>query len=383
MADLAAQIESAAKSPPSDPAERLALYNAAQKLFYAVEDPLDSINRVNGSPLILIVSFIAANLNIYEQLAAASGPLTGASLAASSKCDPVLMSRILRVLASNTLILETDEDTFAANNITQALARPGYRAGIIHSFKAVTPSFMAMPDFLAETNYENPKDLVNSPFQKANNTDKPAFVFAMENPDMMANFNVWMAAVHGNAQTWLHVFDFAGHVKGSTPETAIFVDIAGGLGQQSGLIKKVHPEIPGRVILEEQPFILPQTLPIEGIEKLGFDLWAPQPIKGAKVYYARNILHDYPDDKAIAIIQNTLPALTEGSILIIDEIIIPNTGVHPTATQTDMIMLASFSSIERTERQWDALLDKAGLKIVKKAKYNTTTGQSAIITVPK
>lgn len=97
----------------------------------------------------------------------------------------------------------------------------------------------------------------------------------------------------------------------------------------------------------------------------------------------RNILHDYADDKAITIIHNTIPALSSDSLLVIDEIIIPNRGVHPRATELDMTMMTSLASIERTERQWDALLERAGLKVLQKSTYNSSTGESIIVTVPK
>jgi len=40
---------------------------------------------------------------------------------------------MLRFLASNDLIVETGEDTFAANTVTKTLARPGFRAGIANA----------------------------------------------------------------------------------------------------------------------------------------------------------------------------------------------------------------------------------------------------------
>lgn len=101
------------------------------------------------------------------------------------------------------------------------------------------------------------------------------------------------------------------------------------------------------------------------------------------MYYLRNILHDYPDEKSITIIQNTLSAMSSESVLVIDEIIIPNTGTHSRSTEIDMTMMVSFASTERTEKQWISLLNNAGLKVLSKNVYNDATGQSAIIAVPE
>jgi len=49
MSDIVTQIENLAKSPPTNPIERLALYNAIKKLSVAVEDPFNTIYRVNYS----------------------------------------------------------------------------------------------------------------------------------------------------------------------------------------------------------------------------------------------------------------------------------------------------------------------------------------------
>ncbi|KAI1111264.1 hypothetical protein F5Y14DRAFT_319301 [Nemania sp. NC0429] len=72
-----------------------------------------------------------------------------------------------------------------------------------------------------------------------------------------------------------------------------------------------------------------------------------------------------------------------GSVLIIDEMIIPNVGANPRSTMQDLTMMAALASAERTERQWDELLERAGLLILDKLCYSKTTGESAIVTVPK
>lgn len=107
------------------------------------------------------------------------------------------------------------------------------------------------------------------------------------------------------------------------------------------------------------------------------------PETGARVYYLRNILHDYPDKKATIILKNTVAALGADSVILIDEIIVPKTHAHPRCTEVDMVMMASLASMERTERQWNTLLDTTGLKIRESKTYNNATGESVIVVVPK
>ncbi|KAI1495744.1 S-adenosyl-L-methionine-dependent methyltransferase [Biscogniauxia marginata] len=333
--------------------------------------------------MILTFCQVACDLGLFKKLTEAPGPLSSVSLAAASGADSVLLGRIFRFLVSNDIIAEVGEDAFIANGITRTLARPGFRAGIAHSFSAVMPCLQETPKFLANTRYVNPTDVLHSPFQLAHKTDKPSYVWAMEQPELMADFNLWMAEQHQGQNTWLDVFDFVSHVDGSSADTLIFVDVGGGIGQQCALLKRTHPQVLGRVILQDQPFVLPQAIPTEGVETQPFDFWTEQPVKGARVYYMRNILEDYPDEKAITIIRNIIPAMSSDSVLVIDEMIIPNSGANLRSTVQDMIMMTSLASAERTERQWDALLDKAGLALLQKTAYNPETGESIIVAVPK
>ncbi|KAI1169709.1 S-adenosyl-L-methionine-dependent methyltransferase [Nemania sp. FL0916] len=383
MSDLIAQLEALAASPPEDPTERRRLYDACNKLSAATEDHLGTISRVNGSPMLLTFCQVASDIEIFRQLSDAKAPLSSESLASSFKADLKLLNRILRFLASNHLISETGEDIYAANNVTHTLARPGFRAGIAHSFQVTMPCLMQIPDFLNSTGYTNPTDVLHSAFQVAHKTNKPAYVWAMEQPKLMADFNLWMTEQHLGSRTWLDVFDVSSHAEGSSADTLLFVDVGGGLGQQCALLKKTYPNIPGRVVLQDQPFVLPHAVSGDSVEKYPHDFWTTQPLKGSRIYYMRNVLEDYPNEKAVKIIRNIIPAMSPASVLIIDEMIIPNTGANPRSTIQDLTMMATLAAAERTERQWDELLQSAGMSIVNKLCYNEITGESVIVAVPK
>ena len=49
---------------------------------------------------------------------------------------------------------------------------------------------MKVPQFLADTKYKNPADVLHSAFQLAFQTDLPAFVFAASKPEMIVDFQV-------------------------------------------------------------------------------------------------------------------------------------------------------------------------------------------------
>jgi demethylsterigmatocystin 6-O-methyltransferase len=55
--------------------------------------------------------------------------------------------------------------------------------------------------------------------------------------------------------------------------------------------------------------------------------------------------------------------MTASSTLLIDEVVIPEKGAHWMVMQRDLTMMALFNAAERSEMQWRALLQQAGLRI--------------------
>jgi len=88
-------------------------------------------------------------------------------------------------------------------------------------------------------------------------------------------------------------------------------------------------------------------------------------IQGALIYYIRRCLHDWPEDSCVAILKNVAAAMTSGtSRLLISEIVLPLGQTDIETAWYDICMLM-FSGMERSEKQWVALLDKSGFKLVK------------------
>lgn len=77
----------------------------------------------------------------------------------------------------------------------------------------------------------------------------------------------------------------------------------------------------------------------------------------------RNIIHDYPDNICIKILQQVKKAMASNSVILIDDIVLPDRGANWRTTQLDLTMMAGLAGMERTERQWYNLMNAAGLKI--------------------
>ena len=102
---------------------------------------------------------------------------------------------------------------------------------------------------------------------------------------------------------------------------------------------------------------------------------------GARFYYMRNVLHNHPDDRCHTILQHTVGAMDRDSIVLIDEMVLPDVGAHWEATQLDIWMMASLNAMERTEKQWRVLLESVGLKVKLLYTYTDLLKDSVIVAV--
>ena len=100
--------------------------------------------------------------------------------------------------------------------------------------------------------------------------------------------------------------------------------------------------------------------------------------QGAKIYYLRNIIHEYPNKKATVILRNLVAALAEDSVILIDDMVIPDINAHWHATQLDISFMAGLASVERTREAWYELIESAGLKINQICTYTASLRDSII-----
>ena len=97
----------------------------------------------------------------------------------------------------------------------------------------------------------------------------------------------------------------------------------------------------------------------------------------------RAVLHDWHDHKCREILQNIIPSMGPESVILLDEMVFPDSSVHYQSTQIDLTMMASLGSIERTKSMWADLLDSVGLKIEKILIYTPSIYESVMTVVRK
>ncbi|KAF4943243.1 hypothetical protein F66182_18785, partial [Fusarium sp. NRRL 66182] len=235
----------------------------------------------------------------------------------------------------------------------------------MYSFENCGPLFQEMPAFLRKNKYQNVTDRKATIFQPAYNTDLDTYTYFSQHPENLQALIKYMGLEQDVRGRWLEAYPFEKHTQGwnPNPEEALFVDIGGNVGHYCALFRKKFPEIPVRIVLEDLPGTLAHSLPTPGVDKLGHDFFLPQPIKGAKFYHLGWILHNWSDEKAKIILHQIKLAMTPQSVLLINDMILPETQIPAFATALDLVMLGACGSLERTGQQWNDLLADVGLVI--------------------
>ena len=155
----------------------------------------------------------------------------------------------------------------------------------------------------------------------------------------------------------------------------VLVDIGGGIGHDISEVRSKFLNLPGRMVLQDLPHVIdsiPQPLP-SSIETMKYDMFTEQPIKGAKAYYMRTVLHDWPNKQALVALNRIREAMAPESILLLNENSLPPNNVPAFSAHLDFSMMELTGSLERTEQQWIDLVTEAGLKVVKIWKPSSQT----------
>ncbi|KAF7595501.1 hypothetical protein BBP40_005837 [Aspergillus hancockii] len=367
MEELLNRIKAIADA--ADEHTRKSLVTALREMSISLEDADDTLERIAVAPLELDGAKMGTDLRVFQLLSSSDSPHHLDKLAKITGADPHLLGRVMRYLSSMKMIRQLGPDTFTANNVTRALSSPKGENLVEAHYQLITPVFYELPKFLKKTGYADPATSSRLAFHDAKNWDGGVFERINAFPEEGALFDKYMQFQQNNVTNWANIFSL---VDGkASPDEVLFVDVGGGIGHQCARLRAHYPDLQGRVVVQDVERVIDAAVPIEGVEKMAHNIFDPQPIKGAKFYYLRTVLHDWPDHKCQEILQNIMAAMNSDSTILIDEYILPDTDAHWHATSADMLMLAALGAQERTLGLWQQLLRSVGLKImdIKPHKY--------------
>lgn len=235
-----------------------------------------------------------------------------------------------------------------------------------------TNSLAKLPQYLQETNYENPNDSWKGPFQFSQPTDLQYFEWLQQDPKQQEAFNTHMALQRmERGPNWFDFYPIQERLLATDndPSKPFLVDVSGGVGHDLAAFAEKYPDLAPRLVLEDQEHVLAdvdsQQFKLHpSIQRIATDLFKPQPIKDAKVYYLRTVLHDWPDKQAKEILQNILGAMNETSVLLLNENALPDENVSGFQARLDLFMMSLMSGTDRTYKQFHKLLEESGFEVL-------------------
>ena len=173
------------------------------------------------------------------------------------------------------------------------------------------------------------------------------------------------AKAHDDIAAVLDVHDFSRH--------ASVADIAGGRGHLIKAVLSRHPTVSG--VLFELPGVAAEVPSTDRLTLIEGNFFA-DPLPVCDAYVLMNVVHDWDDERAIDILSSVAKAGGTGVSVLVVETVLPDSAEPHYAKTLDVLMLAITGGRERTEDQYQALFDAAGLDLA--AVTRTATSFSVI-----
>ncbi|KAK7734904.1 hypothetical protein SLS53_007681 [Cytospora paraplurivora] len=293
----------------------------------------------------------AISLQLFDLVPADEGKaISTKELASGSEADPLLVERLMRVLASCGVFDQVDEDLYVHNHLSRCFINKNNRDQFQQMYEFVGKGVYGMADYLEKTGWKSPEGYEDAPVSVALGVQQGGFFeYLAASPERQALFSSGMQ---------------------SRPESisiAALYPFIEELNGRGDIIKTAFPDIKGRFILQDQEAVIEDArakdLPAY-IEPQAASFFQPNPVKNARAYLFRRIFHDWSDPLSVVILSNTVSAMGRDSKVLIADVEMPVQQAPWFVTLQDWNMMA-LGGIERTDKQWKALLTKAGLVLAK------------------
>ncbi|CAG9947995.1 unnamed protein product [Clonostachys rosea f. rosea IK726] len=354
--------------------ERLRVRAAARKLLAKVESPYE---RAWGfcfeHPVVFAALQTSIDLGLWAAWnAAGGGDKTIDDLVKLAKHDiqPNLLRRLFRLLAAFNVVEEVGVDTFKPTPFSAAIGDESTK--VRASLEAANNQYILaghnLPKYLAKIGYQEPTAAEDNNHSGSDPDGLNFFGRLQKSPKFYEDFTGHMEAWTTWKTPWTKLYDPKKLIEGATiTESApLVVDLGGNTGIDISHVLTAQPDLPaGALVLQDLPEIIARAKVDPKITATAHDFFLPQPVKGSRAYFMHAVLHDWADDKATELLNNTREAMVKGySKLFVYDIVLPPQGASISQTTMDVEMMSLLSANERTKDQWEKLLTGAGFKIV-------------------
>ncbi len=291
-------------------------------------------------------------LGIPDRLA--HGPRTSDDLARETETHAGALYRVLRFLTGAGLFEEVAPRTFGLTALGA-----GLRSDVPGTLHTTTLMLLDPANWQAWGEVLHSLRTGTSAFEHVHGQE--IFAYLRAHPTTARIFNEAMTESTALSDTAItRAYDFTGVER--------LVDVGGGQGLLLATILQAYPAMRG--VLFDQPQVVADaraTLEAAGVaercEVVDGDFFASVP-SGGDAYLLRQILHDWDDTDATAILASCRRAMPgTGRVLVLESVIVPDYRQALPILHLDLDMLILVGGMQRTEAEYRALFDAAGLRL--------------------
>lgn len=296
--------------------------------------------------------YAAAKLGIADHLA--DGPRAAADIAGATGCDAHALHRFLRTLTNFEIVTMSDDGRFALTPVGEALksSAPGFARSAV----------LTMGGPVGWKSWEHIEYSLQTGLPAADHAfGKPLFDLFAEDPEAGERFSETMIAVHGaEPPSVAAAYDF------STARTV--VDVGGASGNMLAHILTRHAGPRGVLFdLPQATAGAPALLKARGVDDrvtIEHGSFFERVPAGGDIYLLSHVVHDWNDAQCLRLFANLRQAMAPASRLLLIELVLRDSGA-PGFGSADMTMMVLTGGAERTAREYEALLARAGLKMTR------------------
>jgi C-methyltransferase len=297
---------------------------------------------------------VAVELGIADVLD--KGPLPLEELASQVKADPDALRRLLRALIGRGIFRQRRDGRYQLNALATSL-------------RTNAPlSAAAMARMVGSRQHREHWSHLTDAIRTGNavipalHGGAEAFEYLIGEPELNEAFNRAMADTTEMAVDYL----MAAYAFEAYPTV---VDVGGGVGRLLSAILRVTPT--SRGVLYDLPHAVAEAPPVlrqhgvaDRVEVLEGSFFDSVPT-GGDVYVLKMILHDWPDDKAVEILQKVHEAAKIGAKVLVIDCVIPDHDREFFGHWTDLEMLLMQAGRDRTVPEYRSLLERAGFRVTR------------------
>jgi len=299
--------------------------------------------------------FVAVSLGIPDLLA--DGARTGSELARGTQTHAPSLRRLMRALVALGVLVEMDGDCFSLAPAGELLrsAVPGSQRSIV-LFLAGPARWQCWSDLLRS---------VQSGESAAHRIlGMPLFDYYALHPEESQIHDEAMAAFSSSvAIAFLAAYDLSPYRRA--------VDVGGGSGELLARMLCAYPQLSG--VLFDLANVVGQagkTLTEAGVAdrcSVHAGSFFEAIPSGGDLYLLKNVLHDWDDERAEAILGRCREAMSEDATLLVLDRLLPERAEHGSKLDAHLLDLEMLTVApggrERTQREMQALLEGAGFGV--------------------